>query len=115
MKDQNQRVCLRCKVVFMGNPDDALCLTCKGGLQRSEERQERVRKQTEPPENPIIETLIVRDGDTVCQIGSTRYTFKRNLRNHAVCVVTNPMHHKFLLRQPELYRLYQPEGDQVAP
>lgn len=115
MTNQEQRVCLRCKVVFMGNSDDALCLTCKGGLQRSEERKKRICQQTDPPENPMIECLIKREGVTTAQIGGVGYAFRHNSAGHSVCKVSNPSHHKFLLRQSELYRLYQPDKGPVAP
>lgn len=117
MSNQVQRVCCRCRVIFTAGPAETFCPNCQDSLCRSEERKKRIRQQTEPPENPFIECLIDRPGDTACQIGGAKYIFKRDEQGRPVCRINNPSHHKFLLKQTSLYRLYQPvlKGGEVVP
>jgi hypothetical protein len=105
--DFTQKVCPRCRVIYMGLENEPVCMTCKQSLVRAGLRKNAVRKQTEPPENTEIECLIQRDSSTIVTIGGAHYTFKPNKAGHSVCSITNPNHHKFLIRQPELYRVYQ--------
>jgi len=99
-----QKVCPRCRSIYMGGSAEPVCPTCQGSINRATNRKERVRRQTETPENPVLQCLIAREGQTVATIGGCHYVFRPNDAGDSVCSVTNPNHHKFLIRSGQ----YQP-------
>lgn len=99
-----QKVCPRCRSIYMGKEQEPVCPTCQDNLVRADTKREKIRKQTEPPANPILECLIKREGPTTVNIGGCQYTFRQNQAGASVCLVTNPNHNKFLVRSGQ----YQP-------
>lgn len=100
-----QKVCPRCRSIYMGTSTEPVCPTCQDAIKRATVRKERVRKQSEPPANPWLRCLVERDGPTLVTIGGCQYRFLKNELGHSICKVTNPNHFKFLLKQP-LYESY---------
>lgn len=100
-----QKVCPRCRSIYMGAASEMVCPTCQEGIKRASERAAKARRQTEPPENPVLECLIQREGTTVVPVGGCSYTFRPNSEGHSVCSVTNPAHHTYLLKTGH-YQLY---------
>lgn len=107
--DLSQKVCPRCRSIYMGRETEPICPTCQDIIKRATIRQEKVRKQSESPENPLLQCLIQREGTTVVSIGGCHYTFRPNAAGDSVCSVTNPNHHKFLIRSGQ-YRPYVASG-----
>lgn len=105
MSKLSQKVCPRCRSIYMGCQSEPVCPTCQDSIRRATVRKERVRSQSEPPENPVLECLVDRQGQTVATIGGASYVFKPNGSGTPVCRVTNPNHHKFLVRSGH-YRPY---------
>jgi|GEM_PF-4261287 len=102
-----QKVCPRCRSIFMGTATEIVCPTCQEGIKRASERTAKVRRQTESPANPVLECMIQRDGGvTVVPVGGCSYTFKPNSEGRSVCSVTNPAHHTYLLKTGH-YQSYQ--------
>lgn len=100
-----QKVCPCCRSIYMGTPSEPVCPTCQGSIKRAADRKERVRRQTEAPENPVLQCLIAREGQTVATIGGCHYVFRPNNEGIPVCSVTNSNHYKFLIRSGQ-YRPY---------
>lgn len=107
----NQKnACIRCRCVFASKGQEH-CPRCEADLARRSFKADKIRKQTAPLENPVIECLIKRDGPTVFPIGGCHYTFRRNEAGHSVCTVTNPAHHRHLLKLQDFFRLYEPTAE----
>jgi predicted amidophosphoribosyltransferase len=105
----SQKVCPRCRSIFMSTTDELVCPTCTDSIKRAMTRKERVRKQSEPPENPWLQCLIEREGPTAVMIGGCQYRFIKNQHGQAICKITNSNHFKFLLKQPQ-YQVYEGEA-----
>jgi hypothetical protein len=108
-KTEEQRVCRRCRSIFMGRPEEFVCPTCTNNLERAEAKREKVRKQYAPPENPWLECLIQREGPTTVNVGGCQYTFRQNSEGHSVCLIKNPAHHKHLIKTGN-YQPYDAAG-----
>jgi len=106
MNELSQKVCPRCRHIYMGSVKEATCPTCQDNILRATARKERIRKQSAPPENPWLQCLIEREGPTAVMIGGCQLRFVKNQQGQAICKVTNPNHHKFLLKQPQ-YQIYE--------
>ncbi|WP_281184194.1 hypothetical protein [Trichlorobacter lovleyi] len=98
------RGCERCRVVFIGQPGEALCPNCTNAISRSKKRRALIAAQKQLL-NPVLECLIKRDGDTVVHVGGCQYRFSQNDAGHSVCNVTNYNHNKFLVKSGH-YRPY---------
>lgn len=109
MSDETlQLACKKCRCIFLGTLSEPLCPRCIDDARRKNERVEKIRHQSDPPPNAIIECLIEREGTTTANFGRVVYTFKPDEFGRKVCAVTNPAHHKSLLKFPGLYCLYVP-------
>ncbi len=108
MKNKENRVCNRCRSIFRGNQTESVCPTCLDSDKRSAAKRAKLNAQQLPPLNPWIECLIRREGNTTAGFGGVTYVFRENAAGAKVCKVTNPAHHRNLLKFHELYRLYQP-------
>ena len=107
-KNNENRVCKRCRSIFIGEPLEFICPTCLDSEKRAAVKKQKINAQQLPPQNPWIECLIQREGNTTAGFGGVAYLFRENSAGAKVCKVTNPAHHRNLLKFPELYRLYQP-------
>jgi len=104
MEPLTQKVCPRCRTIFMGTASELTCMICNDSINRATARKARVHHQTQPPANPVLECLIKREGATIVHVGGCQYTFRPNDAGDSVCKITNPNHHKFLIKSGH----YQP-------
>lgn len=106
MSNNENRVCNRCRSIFRGGQGECICPTCLDATKRAKVRKAKVHQQQQPPENPLLQCLIQREGATTVSIGGVTYRFTPNAAGHSICHVSNPAHNKFLLKSGQ----YVPYG-----
>lgn len=106
------KACLRCHTPH--KLEGPYCQTCNHFDEAQEQKAALVRQrnQTDVTDNPFVECLINREGNTTTTIPpyGTTITFVRNAKGRAVAKVERPEHRAYLLNSI-FYRSYFPDQE----
>lgn len=95
-----QKTCPKCRNNH--DLDGVLCSLCVAKAEAA------LAKRPPIPDSFWIKCLVVREGDSIFNLGNMQYTFRRNERGDAVCEVINQGHYYQILKS-DFFIPYVPE------